>query len=120
MVAYNYIIISRKFIPIIAVYNRMQILELRHFISFFTVPHFFSIAFSMIKPLLSDTTRDKMRIFDCDRSEWEPALLEEIDSDQLPACYGGSMTDPDGNPMCLTKVIDIIYIFNKKKMIRDC
>ena len=120
MVDYNYIIISRKFIPIIDVYNRMQILELRHFISFFTVPHFFSIAFSMIKPLLSDTTRDKMRIFDCDRSEWEPELLEEIDSDQLPACYGGSMTDPDGNPMCLTKVIDIIYIFNKKKMIRDC
>ena len=59
-----------------------------------------------------------MRIFGCDRSEWQAALLEEIDSDQLPAYYGGSMTDPDGNPMCLTKVNDIIYISNKKNCTR--
>jgi hypothetical protein len=36
---------------------------------------------------------------------WKPALLAEIDPDQLPASYGGSMLDPDGNPNCVTKVI---------------
>ena len=69
------------------------------------VPRIFSMAFSMVKPLLSETTLNKIRIFGFNRSEWQAALLEEIDSDQLPACYGGSMTDPDGNPMCHTKVI---------------
>lgn len=54
--------------------------------------------------MLSHATPDKMRVFGSDRSEWEAALLEEIHADQIPAYYGGSMTDPDGNPMCLTKV----------------
>jgi len=58
----------------------------------------------MVKPLLSQTTLNKIRIFGSNRSEWEAALLEEIDADQIPAFYGGTMTDPDGNPMCLTKV----------------
>ena len=77
----------------------------------FSAPRIFAIAFAIVKPLLSETTLNKIRIFGSDRSEWQAALLEEIYSDQLPACYGGSMTDPDGNPMCLTKVI----FFNKYK-----
>jgi hypothetical protein len=36
--------------------------------------------------------------------EWKAALLSEIDADQLPVYYGGTQTDPDGNPMCVTKV----------------
>ena len=36
--------------------------------------------------------------------EWKAALLQDIDPDQLPAHYGGTQTDPDGNPMCLTRV----------------
>jgi hypothetical protein len=63
----------------------------------------------MVRPLLSQTSLNKIRIFGSNRSEWEAALLEEIDADQIPAFYGGTMTDPDGNPMCLTKVI----FFNK-------
>ena len=35
---------------------------------------------------------------------WKPALLAEIDSDQLPVSYGGTMVDSDGNPNCATKV----------------
>jgi hypothetical protein len=62
------------------------------------------MAFSMVKPLLSQVTLNKIRIFGSNKSEWKAALLEDIDAHQLPAYYGGSMTDPDGNPMCLTKV----------------
>lgn len=43
-------------------------------------------------------------IFDHNSEVWKKALLAEIDADQLPACYGGKMTDPDGNPYCITKV----------------
>ena len=72
----------------------------------------------MFKPLLDKKRKRKMRIFNTNSEEWKKALLEEIDADQLPACYGGSMTDPDGNPNCVTKVIYIhqtsnsIIVFN--------
>ena len=31
-------------------------------------------------------------------------MLRYIDEDNLPACYGGKLTDPDGNPRCLSMV----------------
>ena len=31
-------------------------------------------------------------------------ILSEVSADQLPRQYGGTMTDPDGNPNCITKV----------------
>ena len=46
-----------------------------------------------------------MRIFNNDSEVWKKVLLAEIDADQLPACYGGTMIDPDGNPNCITKVL---------------
>ena len=63
------------------------------------------MAFAIVKPLLSQVTLDKIKVFGTDQNEWQSALLQDIDADQLPACYDGTMTDPDGNPMCLTKVI---------------
>ena len=31
-------------------------------------------------------------------------LLKYMDADQLPKYLGGTLTDPDGNPRCLTMV----------------
>lgn len=62
------------------------------------------MGFNLVKPFLSAATLAKLRIFSHDAKAWKDALLEEIDADQLPAHYGGTMTDPDGNPFCLTKV----------------
>lgn len=59
--------------------------------------------FSIIKPILHESDISKMKIL-TDRNEWIPALLEEIEPDQLFAYYGGSQTDPDGNPKCPSKV----------------
>jgi hypothetical protein len=53
---------------------------------------------------LNKNTLDKIRIFGHDKEEWTKALLEEIDADQLPAYYGGTLTDPDGDPKCPSKV----------------
>ena len=37
-------------------------------------------------------------IFGYNQDEWKAALLEEIDANQLPVEYGGSVTDPEGVP----------------------
>lgn len=58
----------------------------------------------MIKPFISPITASKFRFYGCDRDQWKAALLTEIDADQLPIHYGGTLADPDGNPMYLTKV----------------
>ena len=36
-------------------------------------------------------------------------LLKYMDADQLPKYLGGTLTDPDGNPRCLTMVSSKIY-----------
>jgi hypothetical protein len=68
-------------------------------------PKIFSVLFSMLKPFMHEKTKNKVQIYSHDSSIWKAALLAEIDPDQLPVCYGGTMTDPDGNPNCVTKVI---------------
>ena len=35
---------------------------------------------------------------------WKEKLLEYIDADQLPVHWGGTATDPDGDPYCRSKV----------------
>lgn len=52
---------------------------------------------------MHEKTRHKIQIFSHDAKQWKAALLEDIAADQLPVCYGGTMTDPDGNPNCITK-----------------
>ena len=54
---------------------------------------------------MDERTANKIQIYSHDSEIWKPALLADIDADQLPVCYGGTMTDPDGNPNCITKVI---------------
>ena len=43
------------------------------------------------------------KIFGRDRKQWTSALLEEIDADQLPAFYGGTLTDPMAIPNVLAR-----------------
>lgn len=49
---------------------------------------------------MHQTTVSKVRIFGTNRKEWTDALFEEIDPDQLPEHYGGTLTSPDGDPKC--------------------
>lgn len=70
----------------------------------FKAPRIFSVAFTILRTFMEERTASKMVIYGYDVKEWTKALLAEIDADQLPACYGGTMTDPDGNPNCVTIV----------------
>lgn len=67
-------------------------------------PKIFSIAYAVIKNFLNDYTLKKMQIIKSDPRKWQPILLEAIEHDQLPAHFGGTLTDPDGNPRYTTKV----------------
>ena len=79
--------------------------------SFETAPKLFTLLWNVIKPVLHKVTVDKVRIFGCDPNEWKAALLEEIEADQLPVIYGGTLTDPkDGDPRCLHVVRKIIHL----------
>ena len=64
----------------------------------------------MVKPFLPQVTLDKINVFGCDKNVWSAALLKDIDADQLPMHYGGTIIDPDGNPKCPSKVNNIAYI----------
>lgn len=67
-------------------------------------PKIFAIAYAVIKNFLNDYTLQKMHIFKSDPRKWQPVLLEAIEHDQLPAHFGGTLTDPDGNPRYTTKI----------------
>uniref|UniRef100_A0A3P9BQ60 SEC14-like lipid binding 7 n=1 Tax=Maylandia zebra TaxID=106582 RepID=A0A3P9BQ60_9CICH len=38
------------------------------------------------------------------KGNWQEVLREHIDPDQLPVVYGGTLTDPDGDPHCRTMI----------------
>ncbi|XP_046460612.1 SEC14-like protein 2 [Daphnia pulex] len=67
-------------------------------------PKIFTVIFNFLKPFMHQATLDKMRIFGHDKEEWAAALLEEIEADNLPLHYGGTMVDPDGDPKCPSKL----------------
>ncbi len=74
----------------------------------------------IIKPLLHQATLDKIKIFGTDKVAWKAALLEEIDADQLPDKYGGSMTDPNGKfDFDKRQEVPESYYINQEKPVPD-
>jgi hypothetical protein len=69
-------------------------------------PKILPILWSMVIPFMHQRTRDKIQVYGHDSKQWKAALLADIDPDQLPVCYGGTLTDLDGNPNCITKAIN--------------
>ncbi|GIY10901.1 hypothetical protein CDAR_369261 [Caerostris darwini] len=71
---------------------------------------YFTIVFPLVKAVLANSIIGKMTIFG--RDGWKEELLKTIDADVLPACLGGTRTDPDGNPQCNTFVNNRIYLIS--------
>lgn len=64
-------------------------------------PKVFPVAYNLIKHFLSEATRKKIQVLG---GNWKEVLLQNIDAEQLPVYYGGTLTDPDGNPRCMCKI----------------
>ena len=52
--------------------------------TFATAPKIFSVAFAMLKPFLHERTTNKILIFSHNPEEWKPAILADVEPDQLP------------------------------------
>ncbi|KFO23645.1 SEC14-like protein 4 [Fukomys damarensis] len=64
-------------------------------------PKLFPVAFNLVKSFMGEETHKKIVILG---DNWKQELTKFISPDQLPVEFGGTMTDPDGNPKCLTKI----------------
>ncbi|XP_042297605.1 SEC14-like protein 2 isoform X1 [Sceloporus undulatus] len=64
-------------------------------------PKLFPVAYNLVKHFLSEDTRKKIVVLG---GNWKEVLLKHIDAKELPVEYGGSLTDPDGDPKCKTKL----------------
>lgn len=64
-------------------------------------PTIFPMAYNLIKHFLCEETRRKIIILG---SNWKEVLRKNIDPEQLPAVYGGTLTDPNGDPCCRTMI----------------
>ncbi|VDM16780.1 unnamed protein product [Hydatigera taeniaeformis] len=65
------------------------------------VPSFFSMIFSLLKPILSKETQDKIHVLG---SNYLDELLKLFNPEDLPAHYGGMMRDLDGDPKCSSRI----------------
>ncbi|NXX17847.1 S14L2 protein, partial [Podargus strigoides] len=64
-------------------------------------PKIFPVAYNLVKHFLSEDTRKKVVVLG---SNWKEVLQKYIDPEQIPVEYGGTLTDPDGNPKCPSKI----------------
>lgn len=69
-----------------------------------TAPSVFSALLAILRPFMNEKTFNKFRIFNHDFNKWKSEIVKEVNPEQLPQQYGGTMVDPDGNPNCITKV----------------
>ncbi|NWI40275.1 S14L2 protein, partial [Picathartes gymnocephalus] len=64
-------------------------------------PKLFPVAYNLVKHFLSEDTRKKVVVLG---SNWKEVLQKYIDPTQIPVEFGGTLTDPDGDPKCSSKV----------------
>jgi len=53
-------------------------------------PQVFEIVLNLIRPIMSQQTRDALKVYNNNREEWDPILFADIDRDQLVKEYGGT------------------------------
>ncbi|XP_014467504.1 PREDICTED: SEC14-like protein 2 [Dinoponera quadriceps] len=67
-------------------------------------PRIFALAFSVTKKFMNEYTISKINIYKADPRKWQEAIFKSISKNQLPAHFGGTLTDSDGNPKFTTKI----------------
>ncbi|XP_041350512.1 retinal-binding protein-like [Gigantopelta aegis] len=65
-------------------------------------PRIFPVLYKICRPLISEDMKNKIHVLGGNFTE---TLLKYVDENNLPAYLGGKLTDPDGNPRCVTKIV---------------
>ncbi|ELU10555.1 hypothetical protein CAPTEDRAFT_194024 [Capitella teleta] len=60
-------------------------------------PRIFPVAYNIIKPVLSEDTKNKVHVLG---SHWKERILQDIDADQLPPHWGGTCNLHGNDPYC--------------------
>ncbi|XP_054008968.1 SEC14-like protein 2 isoform X2 [Hylaeus anthracinus] len=81
--------------------NYPEILKICYIIN---APKVFALAFSVAKKFMNEYTLSKIQIYKADPPKWQSAIFSNIERDQVPAFFGGTLTDPDGNTKVRTKI----------------
>ena len=71
--------------------------ELRKRIIVIRAPTIFPILFSLLKPFLRESTKQKIKVVG---SDWKEVLQKHIKPDQIPVYYGGTAKDEAGSEKC--------------------
>jgi hypothetical protein len=87
--------------------------EILYRVYIINAPKIFSILYSVLLPFIDERTKKKIQIFGHDSNQWKTAILEDVAPEELPAMYGGTKTDPDGNPNCVSLVFTCINLYSK-------
>ncbi|XP_077987784.1 SEC14-like protein 2 [Glandiceps talaboti] len=64
-------------------------------------PMIFPVCYKILKPFIDPETRKKIKVLG---HNFKDEILKEVPAESLPEHWGGTMKDPDGNPMCPSKV----------------
>lgn len=64
-------------------------------------PKLFPILWKLAQPILSEESKKKIKVLG---KNYKDELLKYVEEDQLPAYLGGTMTGPNGDPMCSHQV----------------
>ncbi|CAM9238983.1 unnamed protein product, partial [Lampetra fluviatilis] len=64
-------------------------------------PRIFPLVYNIVKPIVSEDTKLKIRVLG---SDFKDVLLSHIEACELPEFYGGTRTGPDGDPRCGDKI----------------
>lgn len=54
---------------------------------------------------MNEYTLSKIEIHKADPRKWQASIFKIVPKNQLPGHFGGTLTDPDGNPRLISKVI---------------
>ena len=76
--------------------------ELRKRIIVIRAPAIFPILFSLVKPFLKESTKDKIIVAG---SDWKEVLQKYIEPNQIPVHYGGTATDESGSEKCEKHIV---------------
>ncbi|CAL8250134.1 unnamed protein product [Boreogadus saida] len=78
-------------------------------------PKLFPAAYNLVKHFLCENTQQKIFILG---ANWQEVLQQYIAPEDLPAIYGGKLTDPDGDPRCRT-LLHFVATVPKSYYVRD-
>jgi len=76
--------------------------EILHKVVVVNCPSYVYYVWRMMQPILPEMTRRKVEIY---ADDWKEKLLQHVVPDRLPAHWGGTMTDENGDPMCRSKLV---------------